>query len=280
MQQPNQGPENSEFQEQMHTSAKISLQQRPLCWTGEEQGEQDLQQGRRNRAGESLQTREAGTTPQGSLQGQMQEQARSSRFGGKEETSQGHQEGREMEERDKGGTERGQPGPRRRAGRTAPQEEGGQEDARLKAAELHQLMTRVQGQHGDKDGIHSSDVEMIIDTDPPPRGEYCYASHTLFTEVILETQLNPSSRSKGSIYNDIMASIGLDSPTPSHETRRGENSNTSPRAQLINTPICNSASSLIALGKHVLTPRQGRIWELRKKPPLGGQGNQFGGSLP
>ena len=100
------------------------------------------------------------------------------------------------------------------------------------------------------------------------------------TEVILETQLNSSSRGKMSTYDDIMASIILDSPTPSHETRRGEDSNTSPRTQLINTSIWNSATSLITLGKHVLTPRQNRIWELGNISPLRGQKNQFGGSLP
>lgn len=40
--------------------------------------------------------------------------------------------------------------------------------------------------------------------------------------------------------------------------------------QGVSTPIRNSASSLIAMGKQVLTPRQGRIWETRNKSPLGG----------
>ena len=77
-----------------------------------------------------------------------------------------------------------------------------------------------------------------------------------------------------------MASIGLDSPTPSHDLRDGGYINNASRTQVISTPIRNSATSLIALGKHIMTPRQGRIWELRNKSPLGGQGNRFSGSLP
>ena len=193
---------------------------------------------------------------------------------------QGHRQGRATEKGDEGGSGKSQPSPERREGQTALHLEGDQEASRLGAAELHQRTLGIQGHQGDKDGFQPSDVEMIEGTVPPPRGEYYHAPHTLSTEVILETQLNPSSRGKGSIYNDILASIGLDSPTPSLETRRKEDSNTSPRAQLINTPIRNNASSLIALGEHVLTPRQDRIWELRNNSPLEGQGNHYGGSLP
>jgi hypothetical protein len=220
----------------------------PLCWTEEEQGI-------RRKNCDRPEPREAGNSLRGCLQEQMSGQAGNLSYEGRAEASKGHREGRDTEERDKGGTEKRQTSLEERAGRTAPHKEGAQEVARLREAELHQLVGGGQGQPGDKDGIHPSDVEMINEMDPPPREEYGYVPHTLSTEVIFETQLIPSNRSKGSIYNDILASIGLDSPTPSHETRRGEDSNTSPRAQLINTPIRNSASSLIALGKHVLTPR-------------------------
>lgn len=100
----------------------------------------------------------------------------------------------------------------------------------------------------------------------------------LTAEVIFETQFNRNN--KDNVYKDIMVSIGLDNPTPSHELRVGEDNNISPKAQSISTPIRNSATSLIALGKHVLTPRQGRIWELRSKSLVGGQGNRFSEFLP
>lgn len=35
---------------------------------------------------------------------------------------------------------------------------------------------------------------------------------------------------------------------------------------LVDTPIRNSASNLIALGQHILTPRQGRMWNVRTSP--------------
>lgn len=92
-------------------------------------------------------------------------------------------------------------------------------------------------------------------------------------EVIRETQFHLNNRN---IYNDVLASIGLDNPTTSQETRRGNENRDCEFGQSkqgISTPIRNSASSLIALGKHVLTPRQGRIWETCNKSPLGGQGS-------
>lgn len=87
-------------------------------------------------------------------------------------------------------------------------------------------------------------------------------------EVIPETQPLPLI-GKGTMYKDILASIGLDSPTPSHDTRgmhHGEETST----QHANTPIRHSAASLIALGNHIFTPRQGRMWESRNRSPLGG----------
>lgn len=75
-------------------------------------------------------------------------------------------------------------------------------------------------------------------------------------EVIWKTQ--PLSQIKnGSMYKDIMASIGLDSPNISTDTTRDEISGNEQGASLANTPIRNNTSSLIALGKHVLIPRQG-----------------------
>lgn len=89
-------------------------------------------------------------------------------------------------------------------------------------------------------------------------------------EIIRETQFHLTNRN---IYNDILASIGLDSPTTSQEKGRGSGATDLKNGQgiqRVSTPIRNSASSLIALGKHVLTPRQGRMWEARNKSPLGG----------
>ena len=267
----NQMPEKSADYDQLLTGT--SLPQQSRCWPGADQGAQGAQQ-------DPSTTRADLQPSEGSLQVQTHGQAGSSLLEGRREMYQEHRQRSEAEKGDEGGSGRSQPSPERKEGQTALHLEGDQEASRLGAAELHQRTLGIQGHQGDKDEFQPSDVEMIKGTVPPPRGEYYHAPHTLSTEVILETQLNPSSRGKGSIYNDILASIGLDSPTPSFETRRKEDSNTSPRAQLINTPIRNSASSLIALGKQVLTPRQSRIWELRNKAPLGGQGNQFGGSLP
>ena len=86
-------------------------------------------------------------------------------------------------------------------------------------------------------------------------------------EVIPETQawhLNGN----GKMFKEILASIGLDSPTASHELG-GHSQRGSPGIHHGNTPIRNSAESLIALGKHMFTPRQGKSWEDRNKGPLG-----------
>ena len=42
------------------------------------------------------------------------------------------------------------------------------------------------------------------------------------SEVIRETQLFTCHKERGRIYNEILASIGLDSPIPSHEARLEE----------------------------------------------------------
>ena len=85
-------------------------------------------------------------------------------------------------------------------------------------------------------------------------------------EVILETQLT-SLNVKGKVYKEILASIGIGSPTPSHDTR-GNLVMEEQGLQQVNTPIRNSAANLMALGKHVFTPRQSRSWEGRKKIPF------------
>lgn len=92
-------------------------------------------------------------------------------------------------------------------------------------------------------------------------------------EVIPATQ-PAQMNTKGNVYKEILASIGLDSPTTSQETRNkfGDTVVSQDQdRQMVNTPICNSANSLIALDKQVLTPGQGKIWELRKMSPLGRQ---------
>ena len=273
-QQVEQGPEQIATYGRPPTGT--SSPQQPRCWPGAELNtlRRSSEQGPSKDSSDNVQLGED------SSQILIHGQAGSPGTEWRRETNHGPRVEREEEKGDEGGLGRRLPSPERRKGQTALHREGDQEASRLGAAELHQRTVGIQGHQGDKDGFQPLDVEMIEGTAPPSRGTYYHAPHILSTEVILETQLNSSSRGKGSIYNDILASIGLDSPTPSIETRREEDSNSSPRAQLVNTPIRNSASSLIALGKHVLTPRQGRIWELRNKSPLGGQGNQFGGSLP
>ena len=63
-----------------------------------------------------------------------------------------------------------------------------------------------------------------------------------------------------------MTNIGLDSPITSLKDRGSEDTSTYNQElgnQLASTPIRNSTANLMALGKHVLTPRQGRIWEVK-----------------
>ena len=87
-------------------------------------------------------------------------------------------------------------------------------------------------------------------------------------EVIRETQFHPPCRSRGHVYNDVLISIGLDSSTnSSKESDRDRNQDPKQGFGIegVSTPIRNSANNLIALGKHVFTPNQGRVWELRNK---------------
>lgn len=97
---------------------------------------------------------------------------------------------------------------------------------------------------------------MINVEGPEPRLEPPHPAWVLPPEMIYETQLNWTNRD---IYNDDLASIGIDSPNIYKETQRGMDYNQSQEKQLDNTPIRNSANSLMALGKYVLTPRQARI---------------------
>lgn len=95
--------------------------------------------------------------------------------------------------------------------------------------------------------------------------EVDHESRQAQTEVIPKTQPLPLI---GKVYKDILASIGLDSPTPSHDTRgtlQGEEQS----AHHANTPIRNNATNLMAIGNHIFTPRQGRMWESRNRSPLG-----------
>ena len=90
-------------------------------------------------------------------------------------------------------------------------------------------------------------------------------------EVIPETQLVPMN-GKGNMFKAILASIGLDNPTTSQNTRNNYDNvdqNHDKGMHMMNTPIRNSASNLIALGQHVFTPGQGKMWECRNKSPLG-----------
>lgn len=96
------------------------------------------------------------------------------------------------------------------------------------------------------------------------------------TSFIPETQLTPYTGYKGKIgYKEIMASIGLDSPTSSFEcTNERDSPHRAPNSQLDNTPIRNSAASLMALGQQALSPGQSRIWESQHQPSLERIGNE------
>lgn len=93
--------------------------------------------------------------------------------------------------------------------------------------------------------------------DPYKTLELTQITHNHPPEIILETQFNSIHRNNRHIYKDILVMIGLDSPTTSQETMStydNDDHNQDQGMQVANTPIRNSATSLIALGKHVLTP--------------------------
>ena len=121
---------------------------------------------------------------------------------------------------------------------------------------------RATGRPKELEGRRTNDT--IKDTNPADLPQ------SIVPEVILETQFHQYTKDRGKFYNEIMASIGLDSPTTSREDRGGEDSYQETGNQLATTPIRNSAANLMALGKHVLTPRQGRMWEFKGKSPFGG----------
>ena len=135
---------------------------------------------------------------------------------------------------------------------------------RLPSREVTQHMDdiRATGRPVDMEVRRAEDT--IKDTNPS------YLPQAILPEVILETQFHQHTKDRGKFYNEIMASIGLDSPTSSTEERGNEDTYQEPGNQVAATPIRNSAANLMALGKHVFTPRQGRIWEFKGKSPLGG----------
>ena len=64
--------------------------------------------------------------------------------------------------------------------------------------------------------------------------------YALLPEVILETQLHPSIINRENVYNDILISIGIDSPTASSDERdrvRNKDFNQGQVAQGMNTLI-------------------------------------------
>ena len=79
-----------------------------------------------------------------------------------------------------------------------------------------------------------SDIGITVDGGPHLGKDSAHISAHGHADVISETQLNGYHSNRDNKYNEISASIGL-----------------------------------IALGKHVLTPRQGQIWEYMNKFPLG-----------
>ena len=113
------------------------------------------------------------------------------------------------------------------------------------------------------------DIEMELANNRPHEMEVPTQDLT-HLEVIPETQLL-QLKSKNNVYKEILASIGLDSPTTSKDNS-GHIFREEHGALQANTPIRNSAASLIAMGKRMLTPRQSKIWELRSKSPLGSIG--------
>ena len=105
----------------------------------------------------------------------------------------------------------------------------------------------------------STEVEGEIEEGPHTMRETSHPLPELPPEVIFEARFNVSNKINCDIYKTILASIGLDSPTMSQEVR-GREGNSVGNQQLggyfANTPIHNSATSLMALGQHVMTPKQ------------------------
>lgn len=95
-------------------------------------------------------------------------------------------------------------------------------------------------------------------------------------DIIMETQMTCRENNINEVYREMLIEIGLDSPSPSHERRRNNEGNITPKWGQTDTgvssPVRSSAASLMALGQHALTPRQRRLWEERGKSPLGNKG--------
>lgn len=62
-------------------------------------------------------------------------------------------------------------------------------------------------------------ILMGTEKDPHPSQQTTHLLQVLPPEVILETQFYTSKNTKGNIYNDILVSIRLDSPTKSQNTK-------------------------------------------------------------
>ena len=89
------------------------------------------------------------------------------------------------------------------------------------------------------------------------RGTYPEGGNALSnraSDTIREPQ--PLPKYQGSMYKDIMANIGLDSPNTSSESTREEVRELNLIASNVDTPIRNNTSSLMALGRHDPNPRQ------------------------
>ena len=69
-------------------------------------------------------------------------------------------------------------------------------------------------------------------------------------DIIWVTQLHARSSKKGNIYKIILASVTVDSPSVCIENIEEEGIEQGQVGPLLDTPICNSASSLIALGQY------------------------------
>ena len=82
-------------------------------------------------------------------------------------------------------------------------------------------------------------------------------------DTIKDTQFYEKTNNKKNIYKNILASIGLDSPSASMENDVIDQGGDT---LLVDTPIRNSASNLIALEQHIQTSRQGRMWNEETSP--------------
>ena len=113
--------------------------------------------------------------------------------------------------------------------------------------------------------LSTNDLERIKSTYP----EASNSQLNRAPDTIWETQ--PLPKSKGSMYNDIISSIGVDSPNTSTESRREEVREHNQDTSLIDITIRNSVSSLMAIEEHELTPRQRNMWNVSTSLPIKGE---------